>query len=150
MTLLFAYILRKSWKVIGSFCLVLEQVQPSIDYRIQKSPLHKAAILTQKRVSFVLPALSFKAYQFRYHRVTELHLSDRVQLLYRIDTYLQYLNPLQKFWYVLLGLYQASCFIKRPGLNFSNKSLLNNQVHLRKNLIYCFISGLPRPIFGLY
>ena len=30
------------------------------------------------------------------------------------------------------------------------KSLLNNQVHLRKNWFYCFISGLPRPIFGLY
>ena len=33
---------------------------------------------------------------------------------------------------------------------FFKKSLLNDQVHLRKNRSYCFISGLPRPIFGLY
>ena len=33
--------------------------------------------------------------------------------------------------------------IKRPVL-------LNNLVHLRTNWSYCFISGLPRPIFGLY
>ena len=29
-------------------------------------------------------------------------------------------------------------------------ALLNNQVNLRKNPSYVFISGLPRPIFGLY
>ena len=38
-----------------------------------------------------------------------------------------------------------SCSIKRPGLNFSEKSLLNDQVHLRKNwsswFIYYWIFG---------
>ena len=41
----------------------------------------------------------------------------------------------------------GSCSIKRPILNFSKKSLTNDQVHLRKNKSYCFISGLPRPNF---
>ena len=40
--------------------------------------------------------------------------------------------------------------IKRPGLDTWKKSLLNDQVQLRKNLLCCFISGLPRPIFGFY
>ena len=35
-------------------------------------------------------------------------------------------------------------------MNFFKKSLSNNQVHLRKNWMYCFVSGLPRPIFGPY
>ena len=30
------------------------------------------------------------------------------------------------------------------------KSLSKDQVHIRKKLSYCFISGPPRPIFGLY
>ena len=30
------------------------------------------------------------------------------------------------------------------------KSLLNDQVHLRKNQLYWFISGPPRPVLGLY
>ena len=43
-----------------------------------------------------------------------------------------------------------SCSIKWPVLNNSKKSLSNNKVHLRKNWTYCFVSGLPRPIFGPY
>ena len=30
------------------------------------------------------------------------------------------------------------------------RSLSNDQVHLRKNWLHCFISGLSQPIFGLY
>ena len=38
---------------------------------------------------------------------------------------------------------------KKVGTN-TLRSLLSVLVHLRKKSSYCFISGLPRPIFGLY
>ena len=41
-----------------------------------------------------------------------------------------------------------SCSFKRPGLNFSKKSLLKDQVHFRKNRLYCFISGLHGQFLG--
>ena len=41
-------------------------------------------------------------------------------------TYIRKLQTLPVFDFI--GLYQASCSIKQPGLNFSKKSLLNDQV----------------------
>ena len=35
-------------------------------------------------------------------------------------------------------------------LSIKHPVLLNDQVHLIENRSYCFISRLPRPIFGLY
>ena len=61
----------------------------------------------------------------------------------------------QTLWTCHRGTY-SKVSIKRPVLLndlvwiFPEKSLSNDQVHLRKNWPYCFISGLPQLIFGLY
>ena len=58
--------------------------------------------------------------------------------------------------YSEFGLHNAKVSVKRPVLLidlvwiFSKNSLLNNQVHLKTNLLYYYISGPPQPIFDLY
>ena len=63
------------------------------------------------------------------------------------------------YWYTkyITGYLQFKGFLfftfdpvaKYSQLSIKPSVLLNDQVRLRKNQLYCFISGLPRPIFGL-